>query len=512
MLIDFIYMTRNARPSALPRFVAFAAALMISAVTSLAAGTNNNENRGVGPASVAEPTAESERVAAELGVGRWIWTTNFAYAQQCRFWRAFTLPQTNAVRKANLRITADNFYRLYLDGREIAMGAEWKKLTDYDVTWLMSPGTHVLGIETLNDGFQGALILGLRIEYADKQMMQISSDRSWYVVPNNDRRWLGRTHPEPFWTQAQEVGVVGQVPWIIPNGWPYRIDSPPPLRPLELRFWQRGWFLSTVLVVCVVALGLSVRLTAKLAVQTRAQKLLERERLLIARDIHDDLGSSLTQLVLQGEVAQTELPENSPARAKLDDLCERARIASQALDEVLWAVNSKRDTLRDFSTYVCKYAQNFLAPTPIRCRLDVQPEMPMCDFDLPVRRGLFLAVKEALNNAAKHSGATELFLRISRDGEKVVVKVEDNGRGFDATLLRDGHGLGNMQQRLAEMGGEYKLESEPGAGCRVEFKMPLAHAPKSTSWRRWFGPRPRPAASGLEAGSVRGNDARVSEA
>ena len=70
-------------------------------------------------ASTAQPTPESERLAAQLRVGRWIWTTNFADKQVCRLWRTFTLPATNGVRKANLRITADNVYHLYLDGREI---------------------------------------------------------------------------------------------------------------------------------------------------------------------------------------------------------------------------------------------------------------------------------------------------------------------------------------------------------------------------------------------------------
>ena len=207
--------------------------------------------------------------------------------------------------------------------------------------------------------------------------------------------------------------------------------TPPTLRPSELRFWQTTWFLSTVLTVCVVALGLSLWLAAKLALQTRAQRLLDLERARIARDIHDDLGAALTQLVLQSEVAQTEYPEAPTAHAHFSQFCCRARAASQALDEVVWAVNSKRDTLRDFSSYLCKYAQTFLSNTPIRCRLDIQPDMPASVFDLSVRRGLLLAVKEALNNAAKHSGANEILLRINKEDDHVIVVVEDQGRGFD---------------------------------------------------------------------------------
>jgi signal transduction histidine kinase len=319
----------------------------------------------------------------------------------------------------------------------------------------------------------------LKLEFADGGRMFLPSDKSWYVVPEDTRRWLRRKYPDPHWPHAEEVGVVGQAPWWLH---PVSIVAPPPVRPEVRYFWQSGWFLITVLTVAAIALGLSVRLTAKLAVQTRAEKLLERERALIARDIHDDLGAGLTQLVLQGEVAQTEFPEGSTARQRLDQLSEKARAVSHSLEEVLWAVNSKRDTLRDFTSYVCKYAQNFLNGTPIRCRLDVQSEMATSVFDLPVRRSLFLAVKEALNNAAKHSGATELFLRIYRDADRVVVLVEDNGRGFDASLLSEGNGLPNMQQRLAEMGGECNIATEPGAGCRVEFKMPLAHPIRSEPW------------------------------
>lgn len=447
--------------------------------------------RGPGPASVAQPTPELEKIAADLGLGRWIWTTNFADKQTCRLWRAFTIPATNAVRKANLLITADNSYRLYLDGREIGQGGNWNGLTDYDLTWLLTPGRHVLAVEAFNDGLEGGIIAGLQVQLANGERMQVLSDKTWRIAPENARRWQRRSQADPAWPAAREVGVVGQFPW-----WrkPANILSPPPLRPVESRFWQSGWFLGGVLTVCVVALALSVRLAAKLAVQTRAQKLVERERARIARDIHDDLGSALTQLVLQGEVAQTEFPPGSAARSQLDQLCDRARNVSHALEEVLWVVNSKRDTLRDFSSYVCKYAQGFLGPTPIRCRLDVQTGLPTTVFDLPVRRGLFLAVKEALNNAAKHSGATELFLRIHRTGYQLIVEVEDNGQGFDASLLGgEGNGLINMQQRLQEMGGACVLVSEPGAGCRVQFTMPFASAAAHNAswWRQLFQTRPR---------------------
>ncbi len=428
-------------------------------------------------------TPEGERSATALGVGSWIWTTNFGEKQICRVWKAFELPATNQVKSAILRITADNLYRLYLDGREIGEGGNWKSLTEYDFTYLLNDsGRHVLAVEALNDSLEAGILLGLRVRFMDGTELKLNSDGSWRVADNEDKRWHSRERAPAHWPHAQVVGVVGQLPYWMN---PVSVIPTPPLRPPQLRFWQNGWFLTGVLTVCAIALALSLRLAAKLALQTRAQKLLETERARIARDIHDDLGAALTQIVLQGEVAMTEFPQDSKAGVQFRELCERARAASHALDEVVWAVNSKRDTLRDFSSYLCKYAQAFLASTQIRCRLDVQPNLPAIVFDLPVRRGLLLAMKEALNNAAKHSHATEIFVRVYHADDEVVAVVEDNGRGFDAAdLAGDRNGLSNMQQRLGELGGRCRIVSTPGAGCLVEFRMPLSH-PSSRSPFRW---------------------------
>jgi signal transduction histidine kinase len=219
---------------------------------------------------------------------------------------------------------------------------------------------------------------------------------------------------------------------------------------------------------------------------------MQSERTRIARDIHDDLGAQLTQLLLLGEVARREHPEDSIACTQFERICGLARELSAGMDEVVWAVNARRDTLRDFVNYVCKYAQTFLNSTGIRCRLDVEPDLPATEFDLPLRRNLFLAIKEALNNAAKYSSAAELFLRIYRADGLLLVIVEDNGIGFDpATLAGERNGMANMAQRLSEISGACVLWSEPGAGCRIAFSVPLEHR-RRYSWRDWLRLRPRP--------------------
>jgi len=254
--------------------------------------------------------------------------------------------------------------------------------------------------------------------------------------------------------------------------------------PIQLRFWQEVWFQILMLSACLGFAAVSLALTARLTFQRKAQELLQRERNRIARDIHDDVGAGLTQLVLLGEVAQSELQTGSELRERMEKFSSKAREVLGAMDEIVWVINSRRDTVRDFASHVCKFAQAFLRETPIRCRLDVEADLPATAFELPMRRNLFLAVKEALNNVAKHSGATELLLRIHRSDRDLMVRVEDNGKGFDrASTDVDRNGLVNMAERTREMGGHWSIESQPGKGCCVAFRVPLG----SSFWRRFSG-------------------------
>lgn len=419
------------------------------------------------------------RFEATNHLGEWIWETNATDKQTVHFWKPFVIPNGAKITNAILRITVDNGYTLYLDGREIGRGSDWRTVTEYDVTKLLLPGRHILAVEGFNDRLEGGLIFALRIDLASGHKIEILSDGSWFIVPLKISDWKKRIIAKLNWHHALVIGGMGHPPW---TPWPYGLAKVAALRPVVVPFWQRGWFQLSLLSACLIAVLFSLWLMARLAAQARAQQFLQVERARIARDIHDDLGAQLTQLLLMGEVAQREQPADSPARGQFTEICGHARELAHALDEVVWAVNSNRDTVRHFVSYVCKYAQVFLSPTRIRCRFDVEPDIPTVPLDLHVRRNLFLGVKEALNNAAKYSRANELFLRIFRRNHYLSVIVEDNGQGFDqARLTGDRNGLANMQQRMEEVGGSCNVASQPGGGCLVIFTVPLPRAS-----RRWF--------------------------
>jgi signal transduction histidine kinase/streptogramin lyase len=206
----------------------------------------------------------------------------------------------------------------------------------------------------------------------------------------------------------------------------------------------------------------------------RLQNAMDRERQRIARDIHDDLGSGLTEIILLSDNLRDELPYSPPAEKMVEEISTRARTLTRTMDEVVWAVNPRNDTLESFLTYFNKFVQEYLNRAGIRCRMDVPLDLPSMPLPAEARHNLYLASKEALNNVVKHSGASEVWIRLQPGPGTFVLSIEDNGHGFDTTVQRPrGNGLQNMQRRLEELQGRCEIQSKPGEGTRVSFQMNL---------------------------------------
>lgn len=216
------------------------------------------------------------------------------------------------------------------------------------------------------------------------------------------------------------------------------------------------------------------------------QRALERERARIARDIHDDLGASLTHITLLSQSARSELAENHAAAADMDRIYSTARELTRAMDEIVWAVNPKHDTLDSLVAYLGRFGQNFLTGTGVRCRLDVPVQLPAWTLTSEIRHNVFLACKEAFNNILKHAGATEVRISLELLSKGFVLVVADNGQGFDPAVLAgraagaadpsraaSGNGLQNMRRRLAEVGGHCDWDTAPAEGTRVRMTVQL---------------------------------------
>jgi signal transduction histidine kinase len=403
------------------------------------------------------------------GLGCWMWDKVTFNKQTVRLWQRFEVPKTNPVVRAELRIAADNAFKVWLDGQELGSGSDWRTLSIYHLEGTLNPGAHVLAVEGFNDNDQAGIILGLRLEMANGQALYIRSDPTWRVVPSSHRSWETTLRPAEDWPNASFSTNFGRIPWwAVPTSVLHIRGTLP--KPIPV--WQSRAFQASLFAGCGVFVVICLYLLIQLVSQSKAHHLVQAERDRIARDIHDDLGSKLTQLLLTAEVSQ--IGAAPAAGAPLSQMCEGARNILATIDEVVWIVNSQHDNLDDFAIHVCKYAQRFLESTAIRCRLDVPAELPAKALSQLMRRNLFLAVKEALNNAAKHSQATELTVRIELIGFQLKVVVADNGRGFEAAQTHhERNGLANMKQRMVEIGGDCEVVSRSGEGCQVSFQMSL---------------------------------------
>src|SRR6185369_10597552 len=154
-------------------------------------------------------------------------------------------------------------------------------------------------------------------------------------------------------------------------------------------FWQTWWFKTAGLLGFSTSVGAAVlwiarRRARRKLEQVERQRAIERERARIARDIHDDLGASLTRITMLSQSVRADL-DHSPAAADLDRIFATAREMTRAMDEIVWAVNPQHDTLDSLATYLGRFAQGFLASVHIRCRLDVPMQLPSWPMTAEVR-------------------------------------------------------------------------------------------------------------------------------
>lgn len=220
--------------------------------------------------------------------------------------------------------------------------------------------------------------------------------------------------------------------------------------------------------------------TAELEIQIRErqrveqQHAMEQERGRIAQDLHDELGSSLTEITMLGVRAQGASTAPEKRGAYLEQMSDRARQMVTALDEIVWAMNPTHNSLASMVSYFSIYAERFLGLANIELRLEGPFDVEDYEVDSRHRHQLFLAFKEALTNVVRHSKASEVHLSIRIEQRQVRVTITDNGQGWsDGGRTEEMDGVINMRTRLEKLGGRFAINSKAGSGTVVRFEMPL---------------------------------------
>lgn len=191
---------------------------------------------------------------------------------------------------------------------------------------------------------------------------------------------------------------------------------------------------------------------------------LELER--ISSDLHDEIGSTLSSISILGDSTlqnlQTDLDQN-----RLSLIGERARQVMDTMSDIVWSVNPRNDNMAKVLQRMKEFAVEILENQGIALHFEAGEAAASLNLPMEKRKDFYLLFKEAVNNAAKYSQASEVWVRVSAENGALSLEVRDNGRGFDPAQVKLGNGLWNMQRRAERMGGKLELESAVGRGTRI---------------------------------------------
>lgn len=211
----------------------------------------------------------------------------------------------------------------------------------------------------------------------------------------------------------------------------------------------------------------------KLRNQKRAfrEKLaLETQRNKITEDLHDDIGATLSSLQINSTIANELLKQQKIAEAQsvLSNIEIQSRKLSQNMSDIVWSLRPTKDALMTLSTRIRNFANEILGNTDIEYSIKIDEQIDTGITDFTARKNIILIVKEALNNAAKYSNATEIFIGFQTAENEFVLEIKDNGIGFNPES-KNGNGLRNMKKRAEEIGGNFELFSTDGTLIKIRI-------------------------------------------
>ena len=233
-------------------------------------------------------------------------------------------------------------------------------------------------------------------------------------------------------------------------------------------FWQTWWFLS-LLAIAVAGLIYFIH-------RLRVNRLLgmEKVRTRIARDLHDDMGSTLSTINILSEMAKMKVQQDVVKTSEyLDKISDNSSRMMEAMDDIVWSINPMNDSMQRITARMREFATGVLEARNIDFTFRVDEKVQDLKLDMEARRDFFLLFKEAVNNLAKYSQCKHASIDISIHHERLIMKIMDDGIGFDVQHADGGNGLFNMKKRAQSLSGNLSIESKPGQGTKVTLDVPL---------------------------------------
>jgi signal transduction histidine kinase/ligand-binding sensor domain-containing protein len=305
----------------------------------------------------------------------------------------------------------------------------------------------------------------LQIDFFSLSLARAASLRYQYTLEGSDRDWS----PPVIQRTVHYANLApGNYRFLVRAVDANGVTSPQPatvsfriLPPL----WQRWWFLS---LIAAMMTSIAVALYRYRVAQLLA---LERVRTRIATDLHDDIGSSLSQIAILSEVARLG---PAPKPGVLSEIAAMSRELIDSMSDIVWTIKPENDHLSNLIFRMRRFATDVLSGRNIALQFHSTVEDRHLRTNTEMRREVYLIFKEAISNIARHSGAQQVRIELEVVKEDLILRITDNGCGFDPVSSDGGNGLHHMKKRAAGLGGEIEIRSSPGEGATITVKVPVA--------------------------------------
>jgi len=232
----------------------------------------------------------------------------------------------------------------------------------------------------------------------------------------------------------------------------------------QLKNKYKLYFLLAAMVIGLVAAANFLR--------NQRMKQVQNMRNSIAGDLHDDIGSTLTNISILSELSKQQLGPGANANQFLTRISEEVNTTSQALDDIVWSVNVRNDSIDEIILRMRRYAGELFDAGGLKYQFRFDDDLSGIKLSMDKRRDLYLIFKEAVNNIYKHANATLVTIDLNKEGNQIVMRIEDDGEGFNPKPSHR-NGFRNMHSRAEKRKGQLQLESAPGKGTRVHLYFPI---------------------------------------
>ncbi|HEV7332296.1 MAG TPA: two-component regulator propeller domain-containing protein [Flavisolibacter sp.] len=282
-------------------------------------------------------------------------------------------------------------------------------------------------------------------------------DKDWIVSDGNNFRNYSLLPPGDYAFQVYAENIDGVRSPAITR---LHIVITPP-------FWQTSWFVGVLVGLIIAAIYYLHNL--------RIQRLLAMEKLRsrVARDLHDDMGSTLSTINILSSMAKSKMHTDAVKTATyLSKISDNSQRMMEAMDDIVWSIKPANDSMQRVVARMREFATNILEAKDISLHFKVDESVYQLKLNMEARRDFFLLFKEALNNAAKYSKGSDVWIEINTKNKVLSLLVKDNGTGFNVAATDEGNGLGNMQKRATSLKGKLHIHSQEGRGTAVRLLLP----------------------------------------